>query len=76
MQEVKARGASVLLITDQEEDVTADTADFVLKLPTASTFFSVFSVSVAVQLLAYYASVSRDLDVDQPRNLAKSVTVE
>lgn len=76
MQEVKARGASVLLITDQEEDVTADTADFVLKLPAADIFFSVFSVSVAVQLLAYYASVSRDLDVDQPRNLAKSVTVE
>ena len=48
----------------------------VILIPELSDIFCVFPVSVALQLIAYYASVGKDLDVDQPRNLAKSVTVE
>ena len=76
MKEVKARGAKVILITNQEIENGHDAADLIITLPAADTYFSAFSVSVALQLLAYYTSVHRGLDVDQPRNLAKSVTVE
>ncbi len=76
VREVKARGAYVVLLI--KEGITFDRglADMVISIPELSDIFCVFPVSVALQLIAYYASVGKDLDVDQPRNLAKSVTVE
>ena len=51
-------------------------ADIQLRIPNVDDHFTVFPIAAALQLIAYYASVSKHLDVDQPRNLAKSVTVE
>ena len=51
-------------------------ADAQINIPDIGDRFTVFPIAVVLQLIAYYASVGKDLDVDQPRNLAKSVTVE
>lgn len=76
IREVKARGSQVILITTQNVDAYTDVYDHLIQLPDTPEEFAPFTAAVAVQLLAYYASVHRGLDVDQPRNLAKSVTVE
>lgn len=76
IREVKARGSNIILITDQDISTCADIAEAQIPLPKTDALFTPFTVSIAVQLLSYYASVHRGLDVDQPRNLAKSVTVE
>ncbi len=51
-------------------------SDVELRIPDLEDRFTVFPIAVALQLIAYYASIGKNLDVDQPRNLAKSVTVE
>lgn len=51
-------------------------ADFHIRIPDVEDVFTVFPIAVILQLIAYYASLGKNLDVDQPRNLAKSVTVE
>ena len=77
LQEVATRGAHVLLITDDAgRDHACDMAKWCLTLPTAHPFTAPLVTSIAVQLLAYHAAVHLGTDVDQPRNLAKSVTVE
>ncbi len=76
VREVKARGAYVVLLIKEGTAFDGGLADTVLPIPGLSDAFCVFPVSVALQLIAYYASVGKNLDVDQPRNLAKSVTVE
>ena len=77
MQEVISRGARVILITDSEgADAAGHMAESVLINPTASFETAPIVLSVAVQLLAYHTAVALGTDVDQPRNLAKSVTVE
>ena len=53
-----------------------DIADVQIHIPDVQTAFTVFPIAAILQLIAYYASVGKNLDVDQPRNLAKSVTVE
>ena len=53
-----------------------DTADFVLYVPKSDEHFSATLTVIPLQLLAYYVAVNRGIDVDKPRNLAKSVTVE
>lgn len=77
IEQVGARGADVIAITDGpgRQKLTADKLE-VIEMPVASAFGSVFTATIAVQLLAYYVSVEKGTDVDQPRNLAKSVTVE
>ena len=77
LQEVRARGARVILISD-ERGVKAcgDKADAVIEMPHVSESLHPIVYSIPVQLLAYHAAVIRGTDVDQPRNLAKSVTVE
>jgi glucosamine--fructose-6-phosphate aminotransferase (isomerizing) len=76
IQEVKARGGRVICITSQDEPVLEGKIDFEIRVPkTIDMLFPVLTV-VPLQLLAYYIAVKRGLDVDQPRNLAKSVTVE
>ena len=80
MQEVKARGGSVIALTTRGDDklrsILDPTCDFVLELPRAPELLSPIITVVPLQLLAYDIAVRRGCDVDQPRNLAKSVTVE
>lgn len=75
IQEVKARGAYVLAITADDEK-EGDVADVQLRLPIGSELFAPLLTIIPAQLLAYYFSLARGNDVDKPRNLAKSVTVE
>jgi glutamine---fructose-6-phosphate transaminase (isomerizing) len=76
IQEVKARGGQVICITSQDEPVLNGRIDFEFRIPqTIDMLYPILSV-VPLQLLAYYIAVKRGLNVDQPRNLAKSVTVE
>lgn len=76
IQEVRSRGAMVILITCA--DVSVDTAlcDHLVKLPEIDTLFTPFVNVVLMQYLAYYTAIEKGVNVDQPRNLAKSVTVE
>ena len=76
IKEVKARGAKVIMICQDGNDVPKDIADYVLKIPTFEEILLPMLVCVPLQLIAYYTSVQKGNDVDQPRNLAKSVTVE
>lgn len=76
IREVKARGAFIILITKENAVVNGDLADIHLQIPNLDDRFTVFPIAVVLQLIAYYASLGKNLNVDQPRNLAKSVTVE
>ena len=76
VKEVKARGAKVILITHSSMSVDEDAADLVIGLPTTDDMLMPMIAAVPLQLIAYYTSVLRGNDVDKPRNLAKSVTVE
>ena len=76
MEEVKSRGAYVLGLTTYGNYKTEDVADFTVYIPRTEEMFTPSLAIIPLQLLAYYISVSRGLDVDKPRNLAKSVTVE
>ncbi len=77
MQEVMARGGKVLLISDKRGiERAGDQVWASIQVPEADPFLSPLIYSVPIQLLAYYAAVAKGTDVDQPRNLAKSVTVE
>jgi len=77
LQEVAARGATIILITDETGTSHAgDLADEMIVLPTAHEFVTPIVTTIAIQLLAYHTAVHLGTDVDQPRNLAKSVTVE
>ena len=74
VQEVISRGAKVLAITNQ--DVENKGFDTIIKIPEVTTEISPVLSIIPLQLLAYYISTEKGLDVDKPRNLAKSVTVE
>ena len=76
VREVKARGAYVILIAKESAAVDEGLADVCIRIPDLHDRFTVFPIAVVLQLMAYYASLLKGLDVDQPRNLAKSVTVE
>ncbi len=76
IKEVKARDAYVLGIAWAGDDEIAKSVDRVLYVPRTMSFFAPVMLIAPLQLLAYYASVARGNDVDKPRNLAKSVTVE
>ena len=76
VKEVKARGASVLLFCRESEASGGETADHIVALPDMPDLIMPSLVAVPLQLFAYYMSVLRGCDVDKPRNLAKSVTVE
>jgi len=76
VKEVKARGAKVIMVTHENSDVDSDAADIVIGLPTIDDLLMPMTAVVPLQLIAYYTSVLRGNDVDKPRNLAKSVTVE
>lgn len=76
IQEVKARGARVIAIASEGDDEIQQHADEVIYVPRVPELISPFINVIPMQLFSYYAAVSRGCDVDQPRNLAKSVTVE
>ena len=80
MQEVKARGGSVIAFTTEGDEKLASILDLsrdaVVELPAAPEFLTPIVMVLPLQLLAYDIAVRRGCDVDQPRNLAKSVTVE
>ncbi len=76
IKEVRARGAFVICITTQDAVIDPTLYDQKLILPPIDPLFAPFCTAILLQLLAYYTSLLRGLDVDQPRNLAKSVTVE
>jgi len=76
MQEVAARGGRLVLMTDAEGARAASGASIVLTLPTVHAAVAPLVYALPIQLLAYHTAVAMGTDVDQPRNLAKSVTVE
>ncbi|MEW5981260.1 MAG: glutamine--fructose-6-phosphate transaminase (isomerizing) [Acidobacteriota bacterium] len=80
IQEAKARGGSIIALTTGGDDALRElldpSTDFILTLPTVARFLTPVVFALPLQLLAYHIAVRRGADVDQPRNLAKSVTVE
>ena len=74
--EIKARDGTILAFASQDLLELHDIADDILLLPETSDDFSCFLYSVASQLLAYFIALEKKAEIDQPRNLAKSVTVE
>ena len=76
VQECRARGAKIILIHDEGDDEAAMEADIAIAVPSTHSVISPLLTVVPLQLLAYHAAVELGKDVDKPRNLAKSVTVE
>ncbi len=76
MQEAKARDGVVIALTDREPGELEGIADEVIQVPRVSELLQPIVNVVPLQLFAYFVGVRRGADVDQPRNLAKSVTVE
>ena len=76
IKEVKARGAAVLGLTKECEEHKNDVGDYVVELPVTSEIFMPSLAVIPLQLFAYYVASLKGCDIDKPRNLAKSVTVE
>jgi glucosamine--fructose-6-phosphate aminotransferase (isomerizing) len=76
IKEVKARGAKVLAIVCERSQQLSQVADMTLFLPDTPDALVPILAVVPLQLFAYYCAIFRNCDVDKPRNLAKSVTVE
>ena len=76
MQEVQARGGQIILISDKAGLEAAGEVQNAIALPAVPSFIAPFVYAVPAQMLAYHTALGRGTDVDQPRNLAKSVTVE
>ena len=76
VQEVKARGGRVIAITSRDEESLEGKIDYEFRIPQTIDMLNPVLAAIPLQLLAYYIAAKRGLNVDQPRNLAKSVTVE
>ncbi len=76
VQEIKARKGKVIAVVNKGDTQVSAMADYIIEIPETSECFSPILASVPLQLLSYYIAVERGANVDQPRNLAKSVTVE
>jgi glucosamine--fructose-6-phosphate aminotransferase (isomerizing) len=76
IQEVKARGGHVIAIVTEGDVQVREMAEYVIEIPQTSEAFVPLLATIPLQLLAYHIAVMRGCNVDQPRNLAKSVTVE
>jgi glucosamine--fructose-6-phosphate aminotransferase (isomerizing) len=76
IQEVKARKGKIIAIVTEGDTAVKELADFVLEIPESDEIFSPLLATIPLQLLSYHTAVLRGCNVDQPRNLAKSVTVE
>ena len=76
IQEVKARSGKVIAVVTKGDDVIKKHADHVIEVPECHEALAPLLTVVPLQIISYYIAVLRGCDVDQPRNLAKSVTVE
>jgi glucosamine--fructose-6-phosphate aminotransferase (isomerizing) len=76
MKEIKARGGPVIAIAEEGDELVASIADDYIPVPKCDSRFQPFTMVIPVQLFAYFCALELGRDVDQPRNLAKSVTVE
>ena len=76
IQEIKARGGRLIAIVTEGDNTVKEIADYVIEIPQISEALSPLLANIPLQLLSYYIAVKRGCNVDQPRNLAKSVTVE
>ena len=76
VQQVKARGGSIIAIVNEGDEIISKMADHVLEVPEMPECLTPIITSVPLQLLSYYIAINKGKDVDMPRNLAKSVTVE
>ena len=76
MQEVIARGGKVLLISDKHDEVINENIRFKIEMPSSDELLNPFLLTIPLQLLAYHVALLKKCDIDKPRNLAKSVTVE
>ena len=74
--EVKSRGAYLMGLTNYGKYSVEDSSDFTVYVPKTEEHFTTSLAIIPLQLMGYYVSVAKGLDVDKPRNLAKSVTVE
>jgi glucosamine--fructose-6-phosphate aminotransferase (isomerizing) len=77
IQEIKARGGIVIaVVTEGDREILHHNVNFTIEIPQTQELFSPLLVVIPLQLLAYYVALEFGYDIDQPRNLAKSVTVE
>ena len=76
IEDVRARGGRVIAVVTEGDKTVAPLVDHVISIPETTDMLTPILTSVPLQLLAYYVAVRRGCNVDQPRNLAKSVTVE
>ena len=76
MQEVIARGGKIFFITDNKKDSISENIRFGIRVPHLDNFLTPILLTVPLQLLAYHVALLKNCDIDKPRNLAKSVTVE
>ena len=76
IKEVKARGAYVITLTKEKYKNVAEISDEIITIENIEDILAPTIANIVLQLLAYYTAVEKGLDVDKPRNLAKSVTVE
>ena len=76
MQEVIARGGKVILISNENNDIISENVRFTLEIPKTDDYLMPFLMTIPLQLLAYHVASLKNCDIDKPRNLAKSVTVE
>ena len=76
MEEVRARGAYVIAVAKEKNKEVEKSADKVIYIPDVDDILSSILTVLPLQLLSYYTAIERGCDVDKPRNLAKSVTVE
>ncbi len=76
IEEIKARGGKVITVIAKGDEQVRKSSDYFIEVPVVAECLMPIVVSVPLQLLAYHIAVNKGRDVDQPRNLAKSVTVE
>jgi glucosamine--fructose-6-phosphate aminotransferase (isomerizing) len=76
IQEIKSRSGKIIAVVTKGDTQVRDLADYVIEIPETSDALSPLLTTIPLQLLSYHIAVMRGCNVDQPRNLAKSVTVE
>ena len=76
IMEIKARKGKIIAIVSKNDEHISELADYIIKVPQIHHMLEPLLTSIPLQLLAYYIAVEKGCNVDQPRNLAKSVTVE
>ena len=76
IEEIKSRKGKIIIVTDSKDKILRDLADDLILLPKTNQYVFVILATISLQLFAFYIAVAKGCDVDQPRNLAKSVTVE